>query len=270
MKRFIAVILFLFLISTALPADAHHIPTWNTEKSSFQNKECQKNNSCGLKNLIFNREDFALIRNGLINYATRMFMEYETDSIQNLTNYGIVQFIRGCIFNSRIENGAVFRWNHWGKPHFGDAIPFHFIDWIIDSQDKDPLYPSSFWEDRETLQERHYYYKWNPKGFHDGRGQKLFGEEKPPYPRLYVSDIPSAAFLWDEKFDEAQNISLEFKTCIYKTTDVPRTVSPDNLNFAEPIHCFRWASSFIYNHELERFETKKEIDPFCREPLPKK
>ena len=235
----------------------------------FENSDCKKNNTCDLKWFSLLREDFAIVRNSLLHYATRSFLEYETASVESLTNYGVVKFIRGCIFDSYVENGQTLKVRRTGKVQFGSGFRFfHFPNWVIDSYDKDPMYPSFTAEEEEDVKKnRHYFYRWNPRGLHDSKYQKFFGEERPPWPRLYVADISAPAFLWDDTFKEAQNVSLEFRACIYKIGDIPLRTTQENIDFAKPIHCFQWNSSFIYNHALERFETRKELDPLCLEVL---
>lgn len=256
----------LILLLFAQPSEARHIPIWNSEHKIFYNLACEKNDTCDLKTFSFLKEDFSMTRNSLAHYATRAFAEYETSSIETLTNYGIVKFIRGCKFESRLVAGVVLKEKTISKMQFGDGVLFHFPQWVIDSIDKDPIYPSLLpVEDEEVRKNRHHFYRWNPRGLHDRKTEKVFGEEEPPYPRLYIADIPGAAYLWDENFDLARNVSLELKSCIYKIGDIPLKTAQDDIDFAKPIHCFSWQSSFIYNFDLGKFETTAELDPFCLE-----
>lgn len=90
--------------------------------------------------------------------------------------------------------------------------------------------------------------------------EKLYGEQKPKLPQLYIVDHPGSAFYINNR---AKNISLQFRTCIYRTKDVPKNVSYNNAKFAKPIHCFEWRSSFVYNHYTEQFESPSYIVPAC-------
>src|SRR5690606_9504588 len=107
---------------------------------------------------------------------------------------------------------------------------------------------------------------WNEvPGSIDKRTERRYGEQKPAASaELYVIDRPGQAFTLDYGNDCAKNISLEFRTCIYREKDVPLEVSsPSQLDFATPIQCHDWNSSFIFDHQTRRYESPEGIDPFC-------
>ena len=247
----------------------------NQETSVFENKDCAGNDSCTLVKFSLLRQDYKqTLSDGTWHLGTRVFAEYETSSIDALEQYGIVQFIRGCKFQSyRNEDGLIVKTKDIAKHQFSNVKPFCFPVWVIDSLDKDPFYNS------ELGKNRHYYYRWNTTpGSKNKETELYYGLQKPStsnlYARvdidgLYVSDRPGTAFYYQSPYwiPSAINTSLEFKTCIYKAADIPTETTEDNVNFAKPIYCFSWKSSFIYNHDLGIFETKDEIDPFCLEAI---
>ena len=143
------------------------------------------------------------------------------------------------------------------REFFDSIIKFKHTDWVIDSVDLDPVYNS-----HPDL--RHASYRWNTKpGSFDKSTEKVYYNERPSTPNLYVSDLPGTAFYSQD--GEAKNLSLEFVTCIYKTVDIPLVATPADINFSTPIACHTWKSSFIYNHEAAKFEVKNDVDAFCLE-----
>lgn len=253
----------------------------NQETQFFENKDCAANTSCDLKKFSLLRQDYKLtLSDGTWHLGVRVFAEYETGSMETLEQYGIVQFIRGCKFeSSRDDDGTVVKAKNIKKHQFDDVKTLCFPNWVIDSVDKDPLYNSL------PGKNRHYYYRWNTvPGSKDKNTEIYYGWMRPTAPGLYldtlsdilkehkpdglyISDRPGTAFYYQSPYwkPSAINSSLEFKTCIYKAADIPIETTEDNVNFAKPIHCFTWKSSFIYNHDLGIFETKDTIDPFCLE-----
>ncbi len=250
---------FLFAFFIIFPLNfalASSSEDFNFERQTFINNDCAKNDTCDLKKFSILRSDYKIEIEGIYSYGTSLFAEYETNSVGALEKYGIVQFIRGCAFNSyKNKDGLIVKEKNYSKWQFDEIKEFCFTKWVIDSMDKDPFYNS------DEEEPRHYLYRWNvtPNSF-DKKTEEFYGEEKPKLPRLYVADLPGTAFFIDET---AKNISLEFKICVYKTADIPKITTENDINFAEAIHCFYWKSSFIYNFKTGVFEIKEAIDSFC-------
>jgi len=222
----------------------------------FVNTHCDKNKTCDLKKVEYFVEDYSVGIEGDYNYGTRFFARYETKRTKDLEKYVFVQFIRGCDFSSRLVGGQVKISHDIVYPRNIDSIKFNFPDWTIDSYDSDPVYATI--PDRS----RFYGYRWNTvPGSFSTNTERLYGQKKPKIPQLYIVDHPGSAFYAD---GTAYNISLRFKTCIYKIKDVPKNVPYDNINFAEPLSCYEWHSSFVYNHLTEEFETHTDIVPACK------
>lgn len=228
-------------------------------KSIFLNEKCQSAENCDLVSVEYLVQDYKIGIGNDYSFGTRLFVRYRTKSIADLENYAIVQFLKGCVFETSLKNGEVTVHRGITVEHFGEFKEFKFKDWAIDSIDSDPVYYSS------NGLPRHYYYKWSKTGKfptdwqHD---EMFFGRQSPPQPELYVSERPGGTAFKTE-FD-AKNISLQFRTCIYKTKDVPSETTPNDLNFAKPVHCFDWKSSFLYNHFKKRYENRNDISEFCQ------
>lgn len=228
----------------------------NTETQIFINSRCELNDSCDLKWARLTVKNWEINIGGEPSYGTTMTLEYETSLVKDLENYGFVQFIRGCVFDSEKSNTGIIEKHYaYVKEQFGRVKTFVFPNWVIDSLDKDPFFAGN------SKLGRVYFYRWNQvDGSTDLKTEKYYGEETPVRPRLYVKDIPGSSFFIDSV---AKNTSLEFKICLYKSKNIPAETTENNLDFAAPIYCFYWTSSHIYSHEKNIFETRVGIDPFC-------
>ena len=104
-------------------------------------------------------------------YGNGVIMEYETDSVGAIEKYAIVQFIKGCVFNSSKNSDRKIKRNVGSTvPNFGEDIPYCFSDWVIDSQDTDPAYNS------DPEYGRFYLLRWNKPGSYDSRTDKFYGD----------------------------------------------------------------------------------------------
>jgi hypothetical protein len=185
-------------------------------------------------------------------------MEYETDSVDALEKYAIVQFKKGCVFySSKNGEGKITRNVSDTVPSFGEDIPFCFRKWVIDSQDTDPAYNS------DPEYGRFYFLRWNEPGSYDDWTQKYYGAEKPKIPVVYMTDYPGGAFVAGTG---VRNVALEFKTCIYKAADVPAATRRDQIDFARPINCLEWQNVYVYDFDKGAFQTNLADVPRWEEP----
>ncbi|HEV8720246.1 MAG TPA: hypothetical protein VGW77_06355 [Candidatus Binatia bacterium] len=175
-----------------------------------------------------------------------------------LEKYAIVQFVKGCVFDSS-KNGAgkITRNLSYVVPSFGESIPLCFPQWVIDSQDTDPAYNS------DPEYGRFYLLRWNKPGSYDQETQKYYGNEKPTIPVVYMTDHPAGAFVTRTGI---KNASLEFKTCIYKASAVPTETRRDDIGFAKPITCFEWQNAYVYDFDKGKFQTRLADFPIREEP----
>lgn len=253
MKNICRIFAFLALAispATFLAADDDIGKTVLVSRTSeiFENKDCEKNSTCSLKRVTYLVEDYKIkFAKNDYSYGTRLFAKYETDSVATLEDYAFVQLIKGCVFTSRIVDGELVRGYEYVMRLFGGQELFKFDDWIIDSDITDPVYSAT-----AHGKSRHDLCKWNKvSGSLAYETEKRYSDGPPPSPELYITDHPSTAFLSN---GTPTNVLMRFKLCIYKTSDVPLSATPDDINFAVPIHCYEWESSFIYDHEQGKFE----------------
>jgi hypothetical protein len=82
-------------------------------------------------------------------------------------------------------------------------------------------------------------------------------------PVVYMTDYPAGAFVTGTG---VKNAALEFKTCLFKASDVPAETRRDDVNFAKPITCFRWENVYVYDFDKQKFQTDLASVPRWPEP----
>jgi hypothetical protein len=260
---------FTFIwLSSLLASNAHgdfsgkgHVHTLSETKRVFLNPDCRSTDTCDLKRFTLTTSVYEVWFSDDPNhptYGNGVIMEYETDSVDALEKYAIVQFKKGCVFDSsKNSKGKIIRNVSYVVPSFGENIPFCFRQWVIDSQDTDPAYNS------DPEYGRFYLLRWNKPGSYDERNQKYYGAEKPKIPVVYMTDYPSGAFVTGTG---VRNAALEFNTCIYKASDVPAETRRDDIDFAKPIACFEWQNVYVYDFHKGTFEANWADVPRPEEP----
>ena len=238
-----------------------HVHTLAETKQVFLNSDCRSTDSCDLKRFTLATSIYEVWFSDdptHPTYGNGAIMEYETDSVDSLENYAVVQFKKGCVFSSsRNDKGKITKNLNYVVPSFGETIPFCFPQWVIDSYDTDPAYNS------DPDYGRFYFLRWNKPGSYDERTQKYYGDQKPPIPVVYMTDYPSGAFITGTG---VKNSALEFKTCIYKARDVPTETRRDNIWFARPLNCFAWQNVYVYDFDKSEFQTGLALIPGWEEP----
>lgn len=265
MKQFFCFSFILFISFLAGNSHGHftekgHVHTLSETKQVFLNPDCRSTDTCDLKRFTLATSVYEVWFSDDPNYPTYgngVIMEYETDSVDALEKYAIVQFIKGCVFYSSNGGGKINRNVSDSVPSFGKNIPFCFPQWVIDSQDTDPAYNS------DPEYGRFYLLRWNKPGSYDNRTQKYFGAEKPKIPVVYMTDYPSGAFVTGTG---VKNAALEFNTCIFKARDVPAETRRDDIDFAKPITCFEWQNVYVYDFDKGRFQSDLADVPRWGEP----
>ena len=262
MKKFFC---FLFILLSCFFAGTSygdfsgkgHVHGLSETKQVFLNPDCRSTGTCDLKRFTLTMSVHEVWFSDDPNnptYGNGVIMEYETDSVDAIEKYAIVQFTKGCVFNSsKNSEGKIKRTAGYVVASFGEDIPYCFAEWAIDSQDTDPAYNS------DPEYGRFYLLRWNEPGSYDSRSQKFYGAEKPTLPVVYMADYPAGAFVTGTG---VKNAALEFKTCIYKASDVPAETRRDDTNFAKPIHCFEWRNVYVYDFGTRKFETEFADLPF--------
>lgn len=274
----------MYVLTISLPVLAHHdewkgehirqgdalVPLSRDEKI-FENSlfDCKKNDTCDLKRIIFRKEEYISppsVPTDPEIYGTRVFLGYKTENVGALLDYVVVQFNCGCMWYSHkssdpndpkdITEFGIVRY-YLGTKNVQHVHP----NLVVDSVDSDPAYGS---EDGN----RHFYVQWakSPPDWIPERQGKLMGEELPTFPFGYITDMPGPAY-YSPQLSYATNMSLEYKTCLFKTKDVPLQTNGSDVSREKAIVCFDWESKFAFNHATQRFEHHKGIHPECQRPF---
>src|SRR5436190_1882987 len=121
-----------------------HVHTLSKTEQLFLNPDCRSTDTCDLKRFTLTTSVYEVWFSDDPKYPTYgngVIMEYETKSVEALEKYAIVQFVKGCVFDSsKNGEGKINRTVSHIVSSFGENIPFCFPKWVIDSQDTDPAY----------------------------------------------------------------------------------------------------------------------------------
>ncbi len=251
--------------------------------------------ACGLKR--FSVADYEIRRNDGPDEKSRisvMGAVIETTAPSCIRDYAVVQYIRGCVYHVRYDRATRTereRTFDVARRLRGPRVVFSHPGYDVDSTDTDPAYASGGGsEDRLGLS----YVPAFPLRLRSDRAslladlkafneptQRSFLEDEEKDPSLvFVTDVPEGGVAFpsqDETSIIAINTSLDFRTCVYRTADVPTTgdPAPEGAAAGGPLACFGWMSRYTYDiasgdYVNDRFVS---VDPHCaqapaRVPLP--
>ena len=202
---------------------------------------------------------------GVTYHATDTRFVYSTPTLPELEAYGVVQFIRGCVFESQLVNGKVEKTLSVSRDYFdasGKAVKsiFQHPHWQIDNDNADPMYSSYEGASRFRL-----FFAGNddPKSL-DADNAHYYQSKKPSVPKVFVTDLPAAG-AYDVLYRTAKNPSLEFQTCIFRLVDLPLTTTPDaaGVDIKKALWCVQWEHKYVWNFASKKIESPKAIDPVC-------
>lgn len=265
MKRAVAVGAIL-LLGSASDVFARGVTRSPTRTKTFVHEPCSAAGSCELRRFSIHQYEYVVDFDEYKtrNYGSAVNIEYVTRTPASLEDFAVVNFIRGCQFYTEFKEGKVERYYTIVVGSFGETVTYLFPDWRIDSLDVNPMYNNTPEADVARLGTLHGSYRWNRvKGSFEDKSEVLFAHERPREGSLYVSDRPGQAFVSDDG-ERAYNISVRFKTCLYRTRDIPRASAPENVDFAAPIACHEWASSHVYDFAKQEMTHPEELD--CAPP----
>ncbi|MEI7529678.1 MAG: hypothetical protein WCK76_12130 [Elusimicrobiota bacterium] len=235
----------------------------------WSNPECQ-NKACEVKAVRFASWDYRITAQGELSFASGFSAHYRTDKVESLEKYGFVQWIKGCVFDSEVENGKLKYSHTYSRPYWQHGAEeqdhyasFHHPVLALDSVDADPVYASSPGVPHPGG------YKWNRVRGSIANGSMVrYFNEQPVMPELYVTDYPSTSFTYTLGGAKvAKNTSLTFRTCLYRIADIPKVTAPETEIFPGALVCYDWSSSHIYNHASKVFEAWDRLHPECARSL---
>ncbi|MFA6092724.1 MAG: hypothetical protein WCU88_11855 [Elusimicrobiota bacterium] len=244
--------------------------------------------ACGLKSFtLLDYENRS--KDGEHEYARISIMGavIETTSPDCIRDYGVVQFIRGCVYNSRhsVKTGALLEQDFSVNRRLRGAenVVFNHPTYEVDQMETDPLY-ASFPQEAGRLDLAyvpHTPLKLRPetpsmlsdfKAFNESNRRTFLKDHPGPTSVIFVSDMPLGGITYFNAQSQevsATNSSLDFKTCVYRIQDVPVSGDPAGEDTPPenggPLQCFSWSSRYTYDAEIQDFATDKfkGIDPFC-------
>jgi hypothetical protein len=228
---------------------------------------CAVTGTCALTDVRFieNKELFRFDNEPLSlasHFTTARFI-YSTATPADLESFGVVQLIRGCMYHSRPGPGPdhlpVLKELSIMRDEFGTMVPFKHETWQIDNDNDDPLITAYKEHGRFAL------LRWNadPSSY-VADGAHYYGQSKPPHSTVFMADTPGSGALMPDAAG-ADNTSLEFKTCLFKITDLPAHTTPDGagVDFNRALWCANWEHKNIWNFKTAKMDHPAKIDSFC-------
>jgi hypothetical protein len=276
--------LFLIAPSLARAAEVSHPGRFREKRWSVPADRC------GLSRFAIGNYDYEQVNPfGKIGRVrgSMMAASVETSDPSCLKEYGVVQYIRGCMYNVRFrrsENRVVDRYFGVVREQRGKVVPFVYRGWDVDTVDADPLYHSNAENSSPAARFDHHRYAKKPlalaadaasvrrdgKIFFDAKNSGSLAESATPLRGYFVTDLPSLAD-WTPNAgagdEEWVNASLEFRTCVYRTKDIPNEGTPlppgTSPDAGGPITCFSWQHKQTFDPVKNSFGTHAGIDPAC-------
>lgn len=276
--RFISAVAILVLACGADAARADGEVKMTTETLSVKMwgvdvfPDCASREICDLVSMHARIEKYRwTFSDGSHGLSTRMYADWTTRDLASLTNFALVQYIRGCVWNeTRNRDGTIASHYEVFRRHFGQNIVFFHRDWEIDSANTDPAYGSISIEapDLDAKMRRFALTQWrdiDDESFPE-IVEHLYAESLPPTPTLFVTDYPTGGSYFH---GSVYNASLEFRMCLYRERDVPSVMQPGEKIAAEPIACFEWEKKHRYVWTTGEFVDFQEMAPECMGTRPK-
>ena len=238
---------------------------------------CAKNGSCDLKHFKLEAYKSSTIQDELdpavkdLIYGDFMVASYETKDLSSLEDFVIVQFIHGCTFMETKVNGVTQTLVGSHRGFYDFDMPFIHPNWTVDTIDADPMYasipydPSLYSSIPQANWKRHAGYrihKPNPFVSETSADQTVYQNQKPSSPILYISDYPTPSYAPADR-STISTMSLNFRTCVFKASDVPTHADPSWMGTGKEIACFDWQNANKYDAKKDRFVDSNTIDPRC-------
>ncbi len=281
MSKCLSLLPLSFLFASA-SFGASHVTKTIAQNVKVYTDVCEKKD-CGIKKVRFETKDYSISEPEDLYpyYGTLAYFGFEAKSWADLTKYGFVQQIRGCTYQSKQNSdGTISKRIGESIMHLGKKRTYVFPGWSYDATSKDPLYYGPNEEDANLPGGRLSLYRWTPKlGVIDKKLTKDLYEvlrlpetkRKNLSPSVFVTDSPSMAYLQSEEDKVFQNVSLEFKMCLYEMKDIPLMIETDDQLNMEPIVCHTWNSQFEFDFAKNKFVNlpNKGLDPFCASQIPR-
>jgi hypothetical protein len=240
---------------------------------------------CSLKTVtlgtqVYSSEEGSLTKGSLYR-ATSMAASFETTSPECLREYGLVQWVRGCVYSEAFDQPHhEVSFGGWStRDHRGvKSVDFYHPEWVIDTLESDPMYGTS--PESTHLgdpNDRHRFYLAAPSGqnftvsdyFQNlWKPINLFRLVSPRLTQIGVRDFPTGGTVQFHPVGDAlgkillgTQVALQFRLCIYPITKIPIVGDPEG----EPLHCFSWSSQHLLDWERRDWKTDAvEVGAHCK------
>jgi hypothetical protein len=231
--------------------------------------DCHAREVCDLKSVkLVERKIKVLLadeRADFASYMTDFRFVVEVSKPSDIPNYGVIQFMKGCMFESEVlSDGTEAKNFSYVHKHFGEWSLVRYDDWTIDASHADPLATSFEKYGRFDL------YKWNTDATNlDADNATWYFDAKPKHATVFKAElIANTGLIEGAATPSARNSSLDLETCIFKISDVPVTSDSTGrgVDKSKAIWCATWDHKFHYDFALGKVVQAKTIHPFCATP----
>ena len=264
-------ILFLFLAFATSVASAEGLPGKEVKRLFEQSyyvtpEDCAERDICDIKEVGFRLSRFMFetkkSHTTEVEYGTVLYATVETKTHDTLEKYVFVQWVRGCVIEIN-QYGGVATKHFLTNLRRGEKVPMCFPDWVIDREAEDPAYSSD-----TSTPSRHHFAQWvdvpetSLYTFPNAKNIATYGEKKPTIPKIGIVDTHQNAYVlkWKNGRVMARSVYLEFRTCLYKEADVPRTFDEKKDTLPPAIACYEWKSDFGYDEATQKIIRSGTLD----------
>ncbi len=261
-------IFLIIFLSLAHNAMSETVLEQKREYYPINQNGCVEKDICDLDFLDFRVQKKKANNFGYEYYMSDMILSYQTKNKSQVTNYTIVQKIKGCQYEAKKNKstGKISYYRNIARLHFGELIDFIHRDWEIDNTD-----PTYSYTSLENLGP-HSLLQFNCNGKIDPNKSKYYFRDELCTNLVYATDLPGQAYVEIKKNGDihTRNTSLHLQTCFMKSQDIPDQADPkgSNLDFSKAIKCFDWSHDYRYDFKKNKMVLNPEenIAEIC-EPM---
>jgi hypothetical protein len=196
-------------------------------------------------------------------YLSDTRFAYSVTAPSLLEDYAVVQWIRGCMFHSNRTQSGTEKTLTIYRRHFDEDKIFQHRDWEIDSDTHDPIYSSYAEHGRFAL------LRWNKDPLSlNPQTATYYEAQKPPHGSVFVTDMPGPSGLGsgDGKSNgSAVNSSLDFRTCLFRSADLPLVTTPEGAGIAteNALWCADWSQHLVWDFKAGKMSQPSQLDSVC-------
>ncbi len=231
--------------------------------------DCQKKGLCELKNVRTEEIKYKVIlpneHSDYAAYMTDFRFVIETEKTSDIPKFGLIQTMRGCMWEREVDRKTLQSTDYFTYIHknFGQTEIIKYQDWIVDAEHADPVITSFEGYGRFDL------YRWNPNPRDlDANKAKWWFHGQPPHSTVFKATLIGSAGLHPGERWAALNQSLEFRTCLFKISDLPATSDKQGtgIDMSKAVWCADWEQKYHYDFTQKTVVPHTGIHPVCSTP----